>query len=189
MFIRTQRLFLRPSWPEDWQELFALLADDAIALNVAGEKWPSTVEETKAFVCKPRENLLPHFFIHLPDEKGGRLIGGIGLGRAGEEVELGYWIAPSAWGHGYATEALQAMLNHARMLGHRRMIASHFAENAATARVLEKVGFKPTGQVASRFSASRKLDIATTIYAVELEGPGYAFDERPANPGESSPAS
>jgi RimJ/RimL family protein N-acetyltransferase len=172
MFIRTPRLFLRPSWPEDWQELFALLSDTSIAFNIAGESWPRTVEETKAFVCKPRENLLPHFFIYLRDDNGGRLIGGIGLGRAGKDVELGYWIAPSARGQGYATEALEAMIGHARMLGHPRVIASHFAENAATARVLEKAGFEPTGQIGARFSSSRNTQAATAIYAIELASAG-----------------
>ena len=174
MFIRTPRLFLRPSWPEDWQELFALLSDASIALNIAAEKWPRTVEETKEFVCRPRENLLPHFFIHLRDDAGGKLIGGIGLGRAGEDVELGYWIAPDFWGHGYATEALRAMLNHATMLGHRHVTASHFAENLATARVLEKAGFVATGETKSRFSVSRGMNVATTTYAVGLEAPDYS---------------
>lgn len=172
MFIRTARLYLRPSWPEDWQELFALLSDTSIAFNIAGESWPQTVEETKAFVCRPRENLLPHFFIYLRDDNGGRLIGGIGFARAGDEVELGYWIAPSDWGHGYATEALEAMIDHARMLGHRRVIASHFAENAATARVLEKAGFVATGESSTRFSSSRNAEVPTAIYAIRLVSPG-----------------
>lgn len=172
MFIRTPRLYLRPSWPEDWQELFALLSHASVAFNIAGESWPQTVEETKAFVCKPRENLLPHFFVYLRDDNGGRLVGGIGLGRTGEEVELGYWIAPSYWGHGYATEALRAMIDHARMLGHARLIASHFSENAATARVLEKAGFAPTGEISTRFSSTRNTEVPTAIYAIELGNPG-----------------
>ncbi len=172
MFIRTPRLYLRPSWPEDWQELFALLSDTSISFNIAGESWPHTVEETKAFVSKPRENLLPHFFIYLRDDNGGRLIGGIGFGRNGDEVELGYWIAPSEWGQGYATEALDAMLAHARMLGHSRVIASHFAENAATARVLEKAGFVPTGEMSARFSSRRNSEVPTAIYAIELGSAG-----------------
>ena len=30
MFIRSERLFLRPGWPEDWTELFALIDDEAV---------------------------------------------------------------------------------------------------------------------------------------------------------------
>jgi len=169
MFIRTPRLFLRPSWPEDWEELFALLTDDAVALNIAVEDWPRTVEETKQFVSKPRENLLPHFFIYLRDHDGARLIGGIGLGRTGDDVELGYWIAPGSWGQGYATEALNAVVNHCRILGHRRLIASHFADNRATAKVLEKAGFRATGQTTMRFSVTRGAEVLSTTFAVDLE--------------------
>jgi len=176
LFIRTPRLFLRPSWPEDWDELFALLDEDAVALNLGVEDWPRTVEETKQFVCRPRENLLPHFFIHLREDDGLRLIGGIGLGRSCDEVELGYWIAPAFWGHGYATEALRAVLERARLLGHRRVIASHFSENLATAKVLEKAGFRATGETKTRYSVTRGMEVLATTYAVELECPDYGCD-------------
>lgn len=186
LFIRTPRLFLRPSWPEDWNELFELLNEDAVALNLAVEDWPRTVEETKEFVCRPRENLLPHFFIHLREDDGLRLIGGIGLGRSGDDVELGYWIAPPFWGHGYATEALRAVLERARLLGHKRVLASHFAENRATAKVLEKAGFRITGQTRMRYSVTRGMEVLATTYAVDLESPDFGCDTETGNEGASA---
>ena len=35
MFFRSERLFLRPGWPEDWDELTARIADPAIVRNLA----------------------------------------------------------------------------------------------------------------------------------------------------------
>ncbi|MDG2004006.1 MAG: GNAT family N-acetyltransferase, partial [Novosphingobium sp.] len=35
MFIRSERLFLRPAWPEDWEELYPLIADYDVVRNLA----------------------------------------------------------------------------------------------------------------------------------------------------------
>ena len=69
------------------------------------------------------------------------MIGSVGLGRHGDDIELGYWIARSHWGQGYATEAARAVLGLAEALGHRRIFAGHFADNPASGRVLAKAGF------------------------------------------------
>lgn len=71
-----------------------------------------------------------------------RLVGGIGLERDREDATLGYWLTPSAWGRGYATEAAAMMLEIARhALGVRRVEATHHLDDPASRRVLEKLGF------------------------------------------------
>ena len=35
MFIRSERLFLRPAWPEDWPELLVTIGDEAVVKNLA----------------------------------------------------------------------------------------------------------------------------------------------------------
>jgi RimJ/RimL family protein N-acetyltransferase len=54
------------------------------------------------------------------------------------------------WGRGFATEASLALIDIARGLGLPRLEASHFLDNPASARVLEKLGFEPMGIVAPR---------------------------------------
>ncbi len=69
-------------------------------------------------------------------------LGVIGLHPHGHGVwELGYWLAMSAWGRGIATEAGAAMIADARIRGIERLIAGHFSDNPASARVLTKLGF------------------------------------------------
>lgn len=53
----------------------------------------------------------------------------------------GYVLARDAWGYGYATEALDAMVTVARELGVRRLYALCHLDNLASAHVLEKCGF------------------------------------------------
>ncbi len=60
-----------------------------------------------------------------------------------EEVELGYRLKRDEWGKGYATEGSRALLEKGfSELGTKRVVADVIAENVASIRVLEKVGFK-----------------------------------------------
>ncbi|MEL6640172.1 MAG: GNAT family N-acetyltransferase, partial [Pseudomonadota bacterium] len=68
----------------------------------------------------------------------GALIGGMGADR-----ELGYWLTPTAWGHGFATEAGRAVV--AEMFADpivEVVQSSHFVENTASRNVLYKLGFE-----------------------------------------------
>lgn len=171
MFIRSERLFLRPAWPEDCEELIALITDTSVARDIASTHWPRTAQEAQRFIARPSERLLPHFFITLPTADGARPIGSIGLFRDGDEAELGYWIARRHWGQGYATEATHAVLGLARAIGHRRIVATHFADNAASARVLQKTGFRPTGEQRVRHSVGRDGVSPALTFAAELGEP------------------
>ena len=60
--------------------------------------------------------------------------------------ELAYWITPAEWGNGYATAGAELLVGHAfDELGLHRVSASAFADNDASRRVLEKVGFEREG--------------------------------------------
>jgi RimJ/RimL family protein N-acetyltransferase len=75
----------------------------------------------------------------------GQAIGGIGFkGQPdGGRAEVGYGLAPSARGHGYAAEALTALLTVAADHGLSRVVADTTADNVASQRTLERAGFRP----------------------------------------------
>ncbi len=168
MFIRTERLFLRPGWPEDWREVFTAIADEGVVRNLATAPWPYTEDDAQRFVRQPQEHLFPHFIVTLPGLDGARIIGCGGLNQQGSDAELGYWIARDYWGRGFATEAARAILRLAAALGHKQIVASHFADNAASGRVLEKAGFVLTGSQSMRFSAGRQGAERAVGYVAEL---------------------
>ncbi|WP_018252523.1 GNAT family N-acetyltransferase [Salinispora mooreana] len=61
----------------------------------------------------------------------------------GTEAEIGYIFDPKYGGHGYATEAVSAMLAHAfDRLGLRRITAGCYADNLPSVRLLEKLGMR-----------------------------------------------
>ena len=75
----------------------------------------------------------------------GRIIGHAGLQRLDgtDDVELGYYLGQSSWGQGYATEAAGAALRFGlEERGLERVVAVVRPENAASRRVLEKLGFR-----------------------------------------------
>jgi RimJ/RimL family protein N-acetyltransferase len=64
----------------------------------------------------------------------------------GVDVELAYRLARAAWGRGIATEAATALVEQAfARAGLPRIVGVTFPENAASQRVLEKVGFRYDG--------------------------------------------
>lgn len=172
MFIRSERLFLRPGWPEDWQELLERIGDRDVAMNLAHVPWPYTETDAKAFARAPQDKRFPHFLVTLPGADGARVIGSAGLLRDGDLAVLGYWIAREHWGRGYATEAARAVLGLARALGHRHIEAYHFADNPASGRVLQKVGFRPSGESRMRFCRARGSEVPALTYVAALDAPG-----------------
>ena len=66
-----------------------------------------------------------------------------GRGSAGEP-ELAFELLRRVWGKGYATEASLAVLDWARSSGYERLWATVWDWNAASRRVLAKVGFTET---------------------------------------------
>ena len=81
-------------------------------------------------------------------ERDGEPIGVVGLRKTAERVyEIGYWLAEGFWGRGYATAAAGRVLRYAfRELGAVRVTSTHFLDNPASGRVLEKCGFAYTGE-------------------------------------------
>ena len=156
MFARTPRLLLRPGFPEDAPMMAAAIADEAIVRNLATAPWPYRMRDAEAFLARPRDPVLPSFLIFERTSKAPRLVGSCGLGRRPSgAVELGYWIARAHWGRGLASEACAALVAIARAMGLDQLEASHFLDNAASGRVLEKLGFEPVGIVAPRWSCAR----------------------------------
>lgn len=178
MFIRSERLFLRPAWPEDWAELHAVIDDEQVVRNLARAPWPYAPEDARRFVNLPQNPRFPNFFVTLPGAHGSRLIGSVGLAEAeGGGVELGYWIARGQWGRGYATEAARAVLSVARAIGHDRIEASHFIDNPASGQVLRKLGFRPTGEWRPRYSEGRKQVCTAVMFEARLAAAGNGDDD------------
>ena len=169
MFARTERLLLRPGWAEDAPELARAIADEQVVRNLATAPWPYRQEDAEAFLAAPRDPVMPSFLITERTDGAPRIVGSCGLGRRPSgSVEMGYWIGRQHWGKGFATEASRALIEIAKALKFPRLEASHFLDNPASGRVLEKLGFVATGMSAERYSCARGGEAMAKIYRLRL---------------------
>lgn len=93
-------------------------------------------------------------------EAPGALLGSVSLRRHARDrrAELGYWLAATAWGQGYATEAAAAAVDLGfRQLGLARIYAQVLAGNDASIRVLEKLGMVNEGTKRRHIRKGRRL--------------------------------
>jgi RimJ/RimL family protein N-acetyltransferase len=161
---------LRPSWPEDADDLYRAVADEAIVRNLGSLPWPYGIDDARAFVEREHSPGLPSLLLMLRTDGAPRLIGACGVHDADGPAELGYWIARPYWGLGFATEAARAVVAMARAAGHRRLVAGHFTDNPASGRVLRKIGFRPTGRIEMRQSNGRGRAVPCALFERSLLG-------------------
>jgi RimJ/RimL family protein N-acetyltransferase len=172
MFAITERLLLRPGWPEDAPALARAIGDARIVRNLTRVPWPYALGDAERFLAAPCDPLRPHFLICLRDRP--QPIGGIAI--CGDEPELGYWIARGHWGRGYATEAGRAVIALAdASLRLPRLKSSHAIDNPASGKVLRKLGFTPTGRKVEVASAARGAPMEMRLFAREREEPARAL--------------
>jgi len=166
VFHRSERLFLRPAFPEDGEAILASIGDAGIVRNLASAPWPYGITDARSFAAMPQDQRLPHFLVTLP---GTGIIGSAGLCAHEGQAEIGYWIARPHWGQGYAPEAARAVIDIARTIGHSSLVASHFLDNPASGRVLEKLGFRAAGAHGQRYSAGRGVTALVQEYVLNIE--------------------
>ena len=124
---------LRDVTDEDLPALFAFQADPEASAMAA---FPS--RDRGAFMSHQAEIARDPAVIQKAILLDGVVVGDIGsFDRLGER-EVGYWLGRDHWGKGIATEALRAFLD---VDTHRPLTARVANHNAASLRVLEKVGF------------------------------------------------
>jgi ribosomal-protein-alanine N-acetyltransferase len=155
--IETARLVLRKPILADAEAMFSRYA--SVPQVTRFMSWPThqSVNDTLAFLhfsnaAWEKWPAGPYLI-----ESGEILLGSTGFGfETPESAETGYVLAVDAWGQGYATEALQAVVVVARELGVRLHAHVH-PENVRSARVLQKCGFTQDAQ-AARFVRFPNID-------------------------------
>jgi RimJ/RimL family protein N-acetyltransferase len=179
MFARTERLTLRPGWPEDAPAVARAIGQEAVVRMLAKAPWPYRLRDAADFLSRERGAGEASFLILAHEGGHPRIVGGIGLAPDEDGHELGYWLTPDAWGRGYATEAGRAVVAIARHgLGLKRLHAGHFIDNPASGRVLSKLGFRPTGQIRGRCSVARGAIVPYRLFELDLNEEAEAGDTR-----------
>lgn len=154
--LRTKSLILRPLELSDAPRMAHFMREPQIARMSSSIPpiQPDIGAEGFILIQQARAPLKREhsFAIELPGEG---FIGGGGAHLGKSDVEIGYWLGKPYWGRGFGGEVACALANFAAALNAGPVIAYHFHDNPASARVLEKAGFDYTGEVHDLFSLAR----------------------------------
>jgi ribosomal-protein-alanine N-acetyltransferase len=147
--IETVRLVLQRPRAANVEGIFRTYAGDPDVTRYLGWLRHVSVEQTRAFVSFSdaewsRWPAGPYLIF----TREGTLLGGTGLSFESWDCAMtGYVFARTAWGLGYATEALGAMVDVARACGVRTLCALCHVDHRPSAHVLEKCGFASEGVI------------------------------------------
>lgn len=158
--IRTARLVIREMDGADWRAIAAYNAMPEFHRYLPMP--PPDAESTRGFValCVARAREFPrrHYDAVLQERAFGKVVGTLRVSLRGRDFgDLGYAIRPDYWNRGLATEAVRAALVEARhSLGLREVWATVDPANAASCRVMEKLGFvRRAGETGMPIKAGR----------------------------------
>jgi ribosomal-protein-alanine N-acetyltransferase len=144
--VLTERLIMRRWRPEDREPFAALNADPEVMRHFPA---PLTREESDAFMDRMEAKLAADGWglWALEARDGGELLGFTGLNVPRFEahftpaIEVGWRLARSAWGHGYASEAARAALAYGfGTLALPEIVSFTVAANARSRAVMERIG-------------------------------------------------
>jgi len=149
--LTTERLVLRPVTAGDRAVLLTHWTLPDVRRFLFDGEAPSTAEVTETIEESVRNFAAGGYGVWLIEAAGGAGLVGTGLvGTAGLRplddlgLEIFYSLAPGSWGHGYATEAGRAVVDHALgPLGLPEVLAEVDEGNAASVAVIKRLGMTP----------------------------------------------
>jgi RimJ/RimL family protein N-acetyltransferase len=148
--LETPRLVLRELTLDD-AGFFLRLVNEPSWLRFIGDRNVRDLEASRRYLARgPLASYARHGFglwvVHA--RRRSDPVGLCGLVRRDSlpGPDVGFAFFPSAWGRGWAAEAAGAVLDHARdVLGIRRVLAITDPDNAASIRVLRRIGMRRAG--------------------------------------------
>jgi ribosomal-protein-alanine N-acetyltransferase len=164
--IQTERLLLRPIFPNDAGDIFAYASDPEATKYVRFETHKS-IRDTHAFIRRVRasyaKGINPVWAIEL--KATGRVIGASGFidwPNDNQRAELGYILHRSYWGQGLVSEVVTALCGFGfKKMKVNRIEAGTIVEHRASQRVLEKCRFHFEGVLRQReFIKGRFIDVS-----------------------------
>jgi [ribosomal protein S5]-alanine N-acetyltransferase len=169
--LETERLVLRYLTENDVDAVFAVLGDP-LAMKYYPRSF--TREDAQGWVarCRERYRTDGYALFAVVAKADGMVIGDCGLMRQEVEgesmLEVGYHLRRDRWGHGFATEAARACMDHAfRALLAEKVVSLIRPENLPSRRVAERNGMQVEREVMFH-------DLPHLLYAMTRENYGQA---------------
>ncbi len=164
--LETERLRLRPLQKSDAGLITLYVSDERVAMNLAVVPHPYPPGAAEAYIESKQDPEDTEIVWVI--ELSGELIGVISINpQENGRGNIGYWLAPQFWGAGYTPEALQAVVEYARVNGFAGLDAGVHQGNEGSAKVLMKQGFEYHGDSESH-SLPRGGMVPSWEYSLEF---------------------
>ncbi len=143
--LSTGRLVLRPHRPQDAEAIAISLGDFRVARMLARVPAPFDRQDAEEWLSHATSGLLPGWALAITTGDDVH-IGTVAFEQRAGGWHLGYWLNRFYWGRGYMSEAVHGAV--ARFLMRMPGVELHsgvFADNPASLRVQDRIGFRITG--------------------------------------------
>lgn len=167
--VETARFVLRPLRRSDAGLIEFYTKDERVARQTTTTPHPLPPGATETFInrCLSVEREEDVWAIDASAIGWSEVVGLVSLERLSRnQSELGYWVAPTFWNQGVASEVSAAIIE-ANPMKNDTIFAAVFQDNPASARVLTNCGFEYVGD-AEAFSVARNAKVATWTYIRSL---------------------
>lgn len=150
------RVRLRPLRADDADALFAMKSDPRVMRYWSHAPWTERAQAVAQLEQLVRDRETSEFYQWAITAAGDDALVGtmslFALNRAQRRADVGYSLAASAWGKGYATQALKLAVDFAfGTLGLARLEADIDPRNEASCRLVERIGFTREGLLRERW--------------------------------------
>jgi RimJ/RimL family protein N-acetyltransferase len=168
--LRGERVHVRGYVEADFEPFFALHADPAVMRYWSSRALDDPDEARRRFEARRCESApdrgLSWVIASNDDDRFLGRADVFAIDTAQGRAETGYALAAAHWGHGYAQEAMRLMLAYAfGTLGLRRVEADADPRNAASCRLLERLGFVREGLLRERWIVDDEVS-DTALYGL-----------------------
>ncbi|MEY9779474.1 GNAT family N-acetyltransferase [Sinorhizobium fredii] len=171
--IEAKRLRLRPHRQSDAGAIAESLADFRVARMLARVPAPYHQQDALDWLNRQAANVLPDWTLAVTMGDDVH-IGCVGIEFLRGEWHVGYWLNRFYWGKGLASEAVHAAVDRFfRRMPDAVLRSGVFADNPASLKVQEKLGFKITGcsQIYAFARNAMVAHIETRLTAEDLRRP------------------
>lgn len=167
--LQTARLRLRHMEAGDAAFMLGLLNDPAWHRYI-GDRGVRTLDAARDYILAGPVAMVARYgfgFYVVEREEDACPIGVCGLAQRDflDDVDIGYAFLPQYGGQGYALEAARGVMAHAAALGLRRVVATVRPDNAASIRLLEKLGLRFERSIVAP-DTTRELQ----LFGIDIDG-------------------
>lgn len=152
----TDRLRLRPVRRTDAEAILTVFGDDAAMRYWSHEPLPD-LDAAHAYIDRMETGFVSRSLFQwvIADRAADGLMGTVTVyqwDRDNRHAEVGFMLGRAHWGRGYAQEAVRAVLRFAlEAMDLHRVEADTHPDNAASLRLLERLGFRREGLLRERW--------------------------------------